>query len=266
MVCNPRPFQQLLANRSQTRRQTQDGLYSAIGAVQVHDTANGAGQRRSYMPTRDAASITGTAWPALPGVPGRCNRIRGNAGRAALQPKKCVFLQDSLPFLGHIVSAEGLGTDPEKVRAVTEWPTPTSGEETRSFLGLAGYYRAFIPSYNRIALPLTRLTEKAHEFRWTNECEPIPQPIPSGYPNQPLGVDIVGPFPPSKHGNVYLLAMEGFFSKWAEAAPIPNQEARTVADAIINHGVSRFGVPDSIHSDQGSNFKSRFVYEVCGRP
>ncbi len=63
-----------------------------------------------------------------------------------LNPKKCVFLQDSLPFLGHIVSAEGLATDPEKVQAVIEWPTPTSGEETRSFLGLAGYYRAVIPS------------------------------------------------------------------------------------------------------------------------
>ncbi len=88
-----------------------------------------------------------------------------------LNPKKCVFLQDSLPFLGHIVSAEGLATDPEKVRVVTEWPTPTSGEETWSFLGLAWYYRAFIPSYSRIALPLTRLTEKTREFRWTNECE-----------------------------------------------------------------------------------------------
>ncbi len=88
-----------------------------------------------------------------------------------LNPKKCAFLQDSLPFLGHIVSAEGRETNPEKVRAVTEWPTPTSGEETRSFLGLEGYYRAFIPSYSRIALPLTGLTEKTREFKWTNECE-----------------------------------------------------------------------------------------------
>ncbi len=59
--------------------------------------------------------------------------------------------------------------------------------------------------------------------------------------------------------------MGDFFSKWAEAAPLPNQEARTVADAIINQWVSRFGVLDSIHSDQGSNFESRLVYEVSGR-
>ncbi len=69
-----------------------------------------------------------------------------------------------------------------------------------------------------------------HETATSAPRAPL-QPIPSVYPNQPLGVDIVGPFPQSKHGNVYLLV----FSKWAEAAPLPNQEARTVADAIINH-------------------------------
>ncbi len=46
-----------------------------------------------------------------------------------LNPKKCVFLQDSLPFLGHVVSAEVLATDPEKVRAVTEWPTPEKNHD-----------------------------------------------------------------------------------------------------------------------------------------
>ncbi len=99
---------------------------------------------------------------------------------------KCVFLQDSLPFLGHIVSAEGLATDPEKVRAVTEWPTPTSGDETRSFLGLAGYYRAFIPSYSRIALPLICLTEKMREFKWTNECEEAFQTLKTALTSAPI--------------------------------------------------------------------------------
>ncbi len=54
-----------------------------------------------------------------------------------LNSKTWTFLQPSISFLGHIVSAAGLSTDPEKVRAVQEWPTPTSAEEVRSFLGLA---------------------------------------------------------------------------------------------------------------------------------
>ncbi len=60
-----------------------------------------------------------------------------------LNPKTWTFLQPSISFLGRIVSAAGLSTDPEKVRAVQEWPTPTSVEEVRSFLGLADfcYYR-----------------------------------------------------------------------------------------------------------------------------
>ncbi len=90
-----------------------------------------------------------------------------------------------------------------------------------------------------------------------------PQSASATDPNQQLGIEIVGPFPQSKHGNVYLLVMVDFFSKWA--APLPNQEAHTGADAIIDHWVSRFGVPDSIHSDQGSNFENRLVYEVCER-
>ncbi len=97
-----------------------------------------------------------------------------------------MFLQESIPFLGHIVSTEELATDPKKVRTVTEWPTPTSGEETRSFLGLAGYHRAFIPSYSCVALPLTRLTEKTREFKWTNQCEEAFQTLKRALTSTPI--------------------------------------------------------------------------------
>ncbi len=89
------------------------------------------------------------------------------------------------------------------------------------------------------------------------------QPILSGYPNQRLGLDIMGPFPQSRTGNVYLLVMVNFFTKWAEAAPLPNQEARTVAEAVFTHWVVRYGTPDTIRTDQGSKFESRLVYEMC---
>ena len=80
-----------------------------------------------------------------------------------LKPSKCSLLQKSVTFLGHIVSAEGVATDPEKVRLVREWPTPTNLTELRSFLGLAGYYRKYISGYARIASPLTSLTKKGND-------------------------------------------------------------------------------------------------------
>jgi hypothetical protein len=56
-----------------------------------------------------------------------------------LKPEKCKFFQRSVSFLGHVISDQGIGTDPEKTRAVAEWPTPATVSELRSFLGLASY-------------------------------------------------------------------------------------------------------------------------------
>jgi len=81
-----------------------------------------------------------------------------------LKPEKCRFFQRSVQFLGHVISHEGIGTDPEKIRAVMEWPTPTSVTETRSFLGLASYYRRFVQDFAKIAEPLHTLTRKTSDF------------------------------------------------------------------------------------------------------
>jgi hypothetical protein len=61
-----------------------------------------------------------------------------------LKPAKCSLFQPSVSFLGHVVDASGIDTDPEKVRAIAGRPEPTNLEELRSFLGMAGYYRGHI--------------------------------------------------------------------------------------------------------------------------
>jgi hypothetical protein len=84
---------------------------------------------------------------------------------------KCEFWLQKVSFLGHILTAEGVAVDPEKVTAVANWKRPTSVTEIRSFLGLAGYYRRFIEGFSKIARPMTTLLQKDKKFEWTNACE-----------------------------------------------------------------------------------------------
>jgi hypothetical protein len=108
-----------------------------------------------------------------------------------LKPKKCHLFQKQVLYLGHVVSEEGIATDPEKIKAVKAWPSPRNPKEVRSFLGLAGYYRRFVKSFADIAKPLYRLTENNRDFVWTKEAESAFQTLKQklmeapilGYPN-----------------------------------------------------------------------------------
>ena len=85
-----------------------------------------------------------------------------------LKPK---FAQLEVCYLGHVVSAEGVRTDPAKPQAVLEFPVPTNVKQLRSFVGLTSYYRRFIPQFVKIAGPLHALTKKNSEFTWTAVCQ-----------------------------------------------------------------------------------------------
>ena len=74
-----------------------------------------------------------------------------------LSPAKCSLFQDRLKYLGHIVSAEGISTDPQKIQSVRDWPVPKTLEQLQSFLGFVGYYRRFIKDFSKISRPLYEL-------------------------------------------------------------------------------------------------------------
>jgi hypothetical protein len=84
---------------------------------------------------------------------------------------KCEFWLDSVKFLGHTISSEGISVDPSKVQEVMDWQPPKSAHQIRSFLGLAGYYRRFIPDFSRIAKPITELLKKGVKFVWSESCD-----------------------------------------------------------------------------------------------
>ena len=76
-------------------------------------------------------------------------------------------------------------------------------------------------------------------------------------------MDILGPLPLTPRGNRYVLVVTEYFTKWTESYAIPNQEAETVAEKLVSEFVCRFGVPRELHSDQGTNFESKVMTEVC---
>ena len=87
--------------------------------------------------------------------------------------------------------------------------------------------------------------------------------IVSGFPMQVVVVDILGPFPESTAGNTYVLVAGDYFTKWTEAYAIPNQEAITVARKLVNQMFCHFSPPEQLHSDQGKQFESALMQEVC---
>ena len=87
-----------------------------------------------------------------------CRTIRTHQLYAKLS--KCEFYLNSVSFLGHVISKEGVQVDPKKVEAVSNWPRPTNVTKIRSFLGMAGYYRRFVKDFSKISAPLTQLIRK----------------------------------------------------------------------------------------------------------
>ena len=104
-----------------------------------------------------------------------------------IKPKKSFFFQTEVSFLGHVLSAKGISPNPEKVDKVRDWPIPKTSKEVHSFIGLASYYRRFIPNFAKWSKPLNALIvppahqAKVHrgemkkseltEFVWSKECQ-----------------------------------------------------------------------------------------------
>jgi hypothetical protein len=83
---------------------------------------------------------------------------------------KCAFWLEEIQFLGHVLSTKGIAVDPSKVKDILEWKPPTTVHQVQSFLGLAGYYRRFIPDFSKLVKPITSLLKNNTKFNWSSRC------------------------------------------------------------------------------------------------
>ena len=85
----------------------------------------------------------------------------------------------------------------------------------------------------------------------------------SGYPFERIAMDLIPGLPETINGNKHILVVVDYFSKWVEAYPLKRMDAATIASVFVSEFVSRFGAPESLHTDQGKNFDSKLFKDVC---
>ena len=146
------------------------------------------------------------------------------------------------------------------------------GIHSTPFAGHLGIKRTLMRTRNRFFWP--KMAAQIKDF--VKGCETCAQnktgpannkaPLQSIEVNEPFlfwAMDYMGPLPETVRGNKHLLVVMDHFTKWCEVFPTKDQKASTVAEILVNRVFSRFGPPTIIHSDQGRNFESNLMHEIC---
>jgi hypothetical protein len=144
------------------------GIASAVAIFQcaIETTVRGLQRTGTYL---DDLLLTGLSTEEhLANLRKLFERFRSSGLR--LKREKCAFLQDSLDYLGHTIDQFGIRPSQRKLDAILNAPEPADLQQLQSFLGLANYYRKFIPNFSTICTPLNALRKQGTTFRWTSEC------------------------------------------------------------------------------------------------
>ena len=149
----------------------------------------------------------------------------------------CVKTMHDSPFAGHM----GISRTEDRIRQWFYWPDIRNSVEQFIHNCTACLQRKNPVQSNKAPL----------------------QHIEVGEPFTFWAMDFMGPIPETVHGNRYILVLMDQFSKWCKAFPTKDQKASTVTDILLQKVFSRFGPPQVLHSDQGANFESNLMHELC---
>ena len=99
-----------------------------------------------------------------------------------------MFGSHEASYLGHVIGCGTVAPDPTKLATIQNFPVPTSKTGVRAFLGLAGYYRRFIPNFSEVSTPLTNLTRKSAPTKpdWTPACQAAFDTLRSSLSSMPV--------------------------------------------------------------------------------
>jgi hypothetical protein len=106
--------------------------------------------------------------------------------RVKLKLTKCAFLKTELKYLGFVINKQGMKPELDKVKAIRELPPPKTMREVRSFIGMCGYYRRFVPNFSHIAEPIVELTRKFARYEWSEDCQKAFDLLKEGLTKIPL--------------------------------------------------------------------------------
>ncbi|KAL4297760.1 hypothetical protein GQ457_12G015350 [Hibiscus cannabinus] len=189
--------------------------------------------------------------------------------------------------LDHKIYSKGMEVDRAKIDVIGKLLPPTTEKGICSFLGHAGFYRRFIEDFSKIKKPLCSLLEQGRQFEFNEDyakafellknklvTAPIVEPPDWSLPfelmcdasdyavgavlGQRKREDFMGPFP-SSFGNLYILLVVDYVSKWVEAIATTHNDAKTMQKSIMKSIFTQFGTPRVIISDEGKHFDNRSI-------
>lgn len=157
-----------------------------------------------------------------------------------LQPDKCEFLRKEVSYLGHIITDNGVKPNPEKTKAVENFPIPKCAKDIKSFLGLVSYYRRFIPNLSKTAKPLTNLLKKDIPFLWQNDQQLAFESLKSALTSAPILAypDFTKPFVLTCDASNY--AISAILSQ----GPIGNDSPIAYASRTLNKAECNYSVTE----------------------